>query len=81
MRLLAIPEPAGRQPTLWINADHLVSVQRIERGAAAGRELVAELKVDGMPLHRVTLGTFLEKSERDDAWTAFLAQLQADATK
>ncbi|MBT2519075.1 hypothetical protein J7E29_16660 [Streptomyces sp. ISL-90] len=76
MKLLAIPDATGK-PLLWINAKHLVSVARLH--LQTGREviLVAELKVDGMPLQRVELGTFGSLEETDAPWATFLERLQA----
>ena len=76
MQLLHIP-PAKGAPDLWVNADHLVSVARLQRRAPEGIELTAELKIEGMQLLRVPVGTFLELPEADAAWSAFLVELQA----
>lgn len=75
MRLLPIPDADGN-PTMWINADHLVSVQAVTRGGERGVVLDAELKVDGMPLHRVRLGEHADKADADAAFARFLAVLQ-----
>jgi len=76
MRLLAIPDPSGKAK-LWVNADHLVSVGRLQHGAPDGIALSAELKVDGMPLYRAPIGTFADASAADVAWSSFLEELQA----
>ncbi|SDH31658.1 hypothetical protein [Microbacterium sp. 77mftsu3.1] len=78
MRLLPIPDADGN-PTMWINADHLVSVQALTHGGEKGIVLTVELKVDGMPLHRVRLGEYLEKADADAAFARFLDTLQGKA--
>lgn len=75
MRLLPVPDASGR-PTIWINADHLVSVQPQYRGGATGIEVSAELKVDGMPLQRIPLGEHIDRSEAEAAFGRFLAVLE-----
>lgn len=75
MRLLAVPDASGK-PSFWINADHLVSVHRVERRIEHGSTLEAELKVDGMPLQRVLLGDFNDIAALDQAWGQFLTTLQ-----
>lgn len=76
MQLLHIPQAHGA-PDTWINADHLVSVSRLQRQGPEGHELTAELKIEGMPLLRVPVGVYLELVDADAAWTKFLDELQA----
>jgi len=76
MRLLPIPDANGNT-TMWINADHLVSVQAVYRMGANGVLVDAEMKVDGMPLHRVPLGEHLERAGAEAAFALFLERLQA----
>lgn len=75
MRLIAIPDENGK-PELWINADHLVSVQPVYRGGVTGIVVDAELKVDGMPLYRVKLGEHFDRSDAEAAFERWLDQLQ-----
>ena len=76
MRLLGVPDASGK-PTIWINADHLVSVQSVIRTGAHAIELSAELKVDGMPLLRINLGELPERQAADAAFETFLSRLQS----
>lgn len=75
VQLLGIPDETGK-PILWINADHLVSVASVVRTAEIGLELMAELKVDGMPLYRVPLGRHDDRAAADAAFAEFLNRLQ-----
>jgi len=75
MKLLAIPDASGK-PLLWINAEHLVSVGRIHLHDGREVRLIAELKVDGMPLQRIELGTFDSLEAADAPWETFLSRLQ-----
>lgn len=76
MRLLGVPDASGK-PTIWINADHLVSVQPVARTGAHSIELAAELKVDGMPLLRINLGEHPDRESTDAAFENFLERLQS----
>jgi hypothetical protein len=75
MKLLAIPDASGK-PLLWINAEHLVSVGRIHLHDGREVRLIAELKVDGMPLQRIELGSFDSVETADAPWAAFLGHLE-----
>lgn len=77
MRLIPIPDATGT-PVLWINADHLVSVQPQLRRTADGVAVAVELKVDGMPLQRIGLGEYLERTDADAAFTRFMQVLQGE---
>lgn len=79
MRLLPVPDATGT-PKLWINADHLVSVQPLYRRSETGLIVEAELKVDGMPLQRIPLGDHLEDTEAEAAFVRFLDTLQGPAS-
>ncbi|KRE28235.1 hypothetical protein [Agromyces sp. Soil535] len=76
MKLLAIPDASGKT-MLWINAEHLVSVGRIELHDGREVRLIAELKVEGMPLQRIELGAYSSPQEADTPWASFLARLEA----
>ena len=76
MNLLPIPDASG-SPLFWINAHHLISVSRLHIHSGRDVRLIAELKVEGMPLHRVELGTFDNGTSADPTWTAFLNRLQS----
>lgn len=78
MRLLPIPDASGK-PTLWINADHLASVQPHYRRSVAGVEVAVELKVDGMPLQRIQLGDHADQEAAEAAFQSFLDVVQGDA--
>lgn len=75
MRLLPIPDASGI-PQLWINADHLVSVQLVTRGSEVGLVAEVEVKVDGMPLQRVPLGDFDGRGEAEEAFSRFRQVLE-----
>jgi hypothetical protein len=68
MRLQAIPDPSGKAKR-WVNADHLVSVGRLQHGRPTAL-LCAELKVGGMPLYRAPIGPFVGTAEADAAWSS-----------
>ncbi len=74
MRLLPIPDETGK-PTLYINPDHLVSVQATYFGGANGIKVAVELKVDGMPLQRVHLGEHFDRIAAEAAFQRFMAML------
>lgn len=75
MQLIGVPDASGN-PTIWINADHLVSVAPIVRTGERTIALEAELKVDGMPLLRINLGDHEDRVAANEAFRSFLAQLQ-----
>ena len=75
MRLLPIPDASGT-PQLWINADHLVSVMLVTRGSEHGIKADVEVKVDGMPLHRVPLGDHDDKEAAEAAFAQFRKELE-----
>jgi hypothetical protein len=77
MQLLHIPQAKGA-PDMWINADHLVSVARLQRRGPDGLEVAAELKIEGLQLLRVPVGTYLEPEDADAAWSTFLEGLQSE---
>jgi hypothetical protein len=72
MKLLPIVFEDGR-PQLWVNPSHVTAVSRLDFDTGEEIQLRAELKVEGMPLQRVDLGTYASTSEADRAWAAFLA--------
>lgn len=61
---------------MWVNVDHIVSVQRLEHTDGRCRTLIAELKLVGLPLERVPLGEFTEQAQIDARWVAFIDGLQ-----
>ena len=75
MRLLPIPDASGR-PTLWINADHLVSVQAVYRTGEREVALDVELKVDGMPLQRVRMSAHPGREDAELAFEEFMESLR-----
>lgn len=75
MQLIPMPDAAGHV-SFWINADHLVSVQQNQRRGAEGIVLDAEVKVDGLPLHRIPLGEHPDAETADAVFHRFLTQLQ-----
>ena len=77
MQLIPIPDASGR-PTIWVNAEHLVSVMPVFR--TGDRDITAdvEFKIEGMPLYRVRLGEFSERAAAEEAFTVFLEQLQGE---
>ena len=78
MRLLPIPDENGK-PMLWINADHLVSVQPQYRAGVSGIVAAVELKVDGMPLQRIALGEHFDRTQAEAAFGRFMSTLQGEA--
>jgi hypothetical protein len=74
MKLVPVP-PANGRPVLWVNPDHLTSVGRLDFDTGNSVQLRAELKVEGMPLQRVDVGTFPTIEMADAAWASFLAAI------
>lgn len=74
MKLLPIPDAAGKV-VRWINAEHLVSVTRIQINDDTEVLLFAELKITGMPLERITLGIHHGVEAADAAWSKFIGDL------
>lgn len=79
MQLIPVPDASGN-PTMWINADHLVSVTPITRMGERRMALEAELKVDGMPLLRINLGEHEDRAAADAAFASFLTTLQSSTS-
>lgn len=77
MQLLELPDPTGKAPSMWINADHVVSVMPLIRNMGNGFEAQVEVKLEGMPLHRVMLGVHESKDVAEEAFKEFLERLQA----
>lgn len=75
MRLIPVPDKDGT-PTMWVNADHIVNVIPVYRGGVNGIVVDAELKVDGMPLHRVPLGEHFNRDEAEAVFAEWIARLQ-----
>lgn len=73
MKLVPVASQDGR-PFLWVNPDHISSVSRLDFEAGDLIQLRAELKVEGMPLQRIDIGTFSSPRLADTAWQDFLAQ-------
>jgi hypothetical protein len=74
MRLLPMPDSSGT-PALWINPDHIVSVQAIYRTAERGVDVDVELKLDGMPLMRLRLGSETDRAAGEAVFQQFLDEL------
>jgi len=75
IRLIPVPDANG-VPQLWVNVTHLVSVMPVYRSGATGFVVDAELKIDGLPLHRVWLGEHFDRSSAEDAFRQWLLLLQ-----
>jgi len=75
MQLLPLPDASGK-PTMWINADHLVSVNAHYRTDGMSVSAVAEIKVDGMPLQRIPLGDHGDRDSAEASFERFLSLLQ-----
>ena len=61
---------------MWVNADHIVSIQQLEQTDGHRRTLIAEIKLLGLPLERLPLGEFTEQVQIDERWSAFIDALQ-----
>jgi len=79
MQLIPVPDASG-SPTMWINADHLVSVMPVTRTGERAVVLEVELKIDGMPLLRINLGEHDDRAAADVAFASFLVTLQSSPT-
>lgn len=77
MQLLELPDPTGKSPSMWVNVDHVVSVMPVYRNTGSAMSAEAEVKLEGMPLHRVLLGEHSSKEEAEEAFKAFLERLQS----
>lgn len=74
MKLIPLPSSDGR-PTLWVNPEHVAAVVRVDQSTGEGVQLRAELKIEGMGLHRVNLGDHASPAEADAAWSKFIGGL------
>lgn len=77
MQLLELPDPLGKKPSMWVNVDHVVSVMPMYRNTGTAITAEAEVKLEGMPLHRVSLGDHTTTAQAEEAFEAFLGRLQA----
>ncbi|AXA95162.1 hypothetical protein [Microbacterium sp. PM5] len=78
MKLIPIPD-VDRNPQLWVNVDHLVSVMPICMGGAMGIVVdAADLKIDGMQPYRVRLGEHANRAAAQLAFEKWMEQLQGD---
>lgn len=73
-----IPLPAGEgPPSIWVSPAHVAAVTRRNQFTGdGGVQLRGEVKVEGMPLHLVDLGEFLDLAAADNAWSSFLATME-----
>ncbi|MCD5348432.1 hypothetical protein [Agromyces sp. S2-1-8] len=74
MKLIPLPGSDGR-PTLWVNPEHVTTVARLDQSTGEGVQLRAELKIEGMGLHRVNLGDHASAADADAAWQKFFDEL------
>lgn len=76
MKLIELADPTGKHPSMWVNADHVVSVMPVHTNNGTVISAIAEVKLEGMPLHRVGLGEHASVAEAEVAFRAFLDHLQ-----
>lgn len=76
MRLIEIADAAGKTPTQWVNVDHIVSVTPQFTSTGMEESVAIELKLNGVPLQRLILGTFSTRLEAESALEALLQRLQ-----
>lgn len=77
MKLIELADPTGKHPSMWINVNHVVSVTPAHTNNGSGVTAAAEVKLEGMPLHRVALGEHETSAGAEEAFSAFLDRLQA----
>lgn len=70
---------APRDGRAVVNPEHVVTLQPIRSETGATVVLDVEVKLTGMNLIRVRVGTFQTAEDADAAWRAFLAALDRDA--
>lgn len=68
----------GGSGELWVNPEHIVTLQPIRSDTGAAVVLDVEVKMVGMNLVRVRTGTYPSPEAADAAWDAFLAALDVE---
>ncbi len=74
MKLVPLPGRDGK-PTVWVAPAHVTAVIREDMRTGTAIQLRAEVKVEGLSLHRVHLGEHPDQAAADAAWQAFLDTL------
>ncbi|MCK8468747.1 hypothetical protein M0722_16245 [Microbacterium sp. KSW4-16] len=77
MKLIELVDPTGKRPSMWVNVNHVVSVVPAHMNHGTGITAAAEVKLEGMPLHRFVLGEYASTEAAEEAFSAFLGRLQA----
>lgn len=72
MELIPLPGNDGRV-TMWVRAQHVAVIVRIDQRTGDGVQVRADLKVEGMPLIRVNIADVADAAAADEAWAGFLA--------
>jgi len=77
VRLIPLSDRNGA-PATWVNPEHLVSVEPVYFGGTTGVNVAAEVKVNGMPLQRVALGSDLTRADAEGVFRRFLSVLEGE---
>lgn len=80
VKLVPLQPTAARGGTgeLWVNPEHIVTLQPIRSDVGGGVVLDVEVKMTGMNLVRVRTGTHPSHEAADAAWQTFLRALDVE---
>lgn len=67
----------GATGELWVNPEHIVTLQPIRSETGATTTLDVEVKMTGMNLIRVRVGSFPDAAAAGAAWREFLTALSS----
>lgn len=68
----------GGSGELWVNPEHIVTLQPIRSDTGATTVLDVEVKMAGMNLVRVRAGTYESQDAADEGWSSFLLALDVE---
>lgn len=77
---LQLAHAHGGSGELWVNPEHIVTLQPIRSDTGTTVVLQVEVKMAGMNLVRARLGTHTSATDADAAWVRFLTSLNARAS-
>lgn len=75
---LQLKQAHGGSGELWVNPEHIVTLQPIRSLTGASVVLDVEVKMAGMNLVRVRAGVHSSEKDADAAWSTFLRRLGMD---
>lgn len=75
------PSPATPHGgSIWINPKHIVSLRPLTMGSEPVISLTVQVKLEGMPLFTVSLGTFPTAAEAAREWERFITSFVDEGT-